>query len=309
MTVVAITGTSESLGAALLSALLNETWCKSIIALDSHPPISHTKVQYHPVDLANMQEEKDLGSLLRGADSLVHAALPTRPMRNLEKSHELQSVGTMYLLHACAQARIPHLVLASTTQVYGANPNNPNYLSEDFPRHARRGNPFLRDKVEVEEQFEHYSAAHPKARVAILRACTILGRGQFLQQRVIPTVMGYDPLIQLVHEHDVVRIYLQVIQKQLSGTYNIVGDGVMPLSQAIAMAGKTACPLPSPLLYVMSDLLWQSNISPMTAENLNFLKYNCVADGARARKELGFTPVYNTREALLAFLDANRMEE
>ena len=316
--VVAITGTADFLGALLLKALLNAPWCSRVIALDAFPPaVHHPKIIFHPLHLECMEEETGLAALLRHhkCTTFVHAAMPLRPMRNLERSHEMLSVATMYLLHAVAEAKVRHLILASTTEVYGAKPTNPNLITEDSSRHAGRGNPFLKDKIDVEEQFEHYAATHRDAQVTILRTCAILGetattwQSRFVNQRVVPTVAGYDPLIQFVHEHDVVRAYEAVIQHPRAGTYNIVGEGVIPLSKAIGMARKTALPIPSPLLYVAADMLWQASISPVPSASLDFLKYGCVADGEKARRELKFTPAYNTEETLISFLDSHRVEE
>jgi UDP-glucose 4-epimerase len=300
-----------------LKALLKAPWCGRVIALDAFPPPHHAKVVYHPLQLECMEEERGLAALLRHhrCTTFIHAALPVRPMRSLERSHEILSVATMYLLHAVAEAKVNHLILASTAEVYGAKPTNPNLISEDAPRHAGRGNPFLKDKIEVEEQFEHYADQHPDAAVTILRTCTILGdtstslQARFIHQRVVPTVAGYDPLIQFVHEHDVMRVYEAVMQHPCAGTYNIVGEGVIPLSKAIGMARKTALPIPSPLLYVAADMLWQASICPVPSANLDFLKYSCVADGEKARRELKFMPTYNTEETLISFLDAHRFEE
>lgn len=314
--IVAITGTSDFLGGMLLDALLRERWCSRIIALDSHPPAHHAKVKYHAVDFSHI-DHHELATVLKkeGCTTLIHAALPNRPLRNLEKSHEIQSVASMYLLHAAAQAKVPHLILASTVEVYGAKPINPNFLPEDAPRHSGRGNPFMRDKVDVEQQFERYARTHNDAIVTIMRNCAVLGPTarswavSFLRQQIIPTVLGYDPLIQFVHEHDVMRVYLALIQKPMAGAFNIVGDGVMPLSHAIAMAGKMRVPVPAPLLYISADMLWQSNISPVPSANLDFLKYACVADGRKAKKVLGFKPIYNTEETLIAFVDTLRAGE
>lgn len=315
--IVAITGTNDFLGGVLLKKLIHEPWCKRIIALDVFPPKRHPKIIYHPLHLDQMEEEQGLAPLLEhhGCTTFIHAAIPQRPMRNLERSHEILSVATMYLLHAVAEGKVPHLILGSTTEVYGAKPTNPNMMRENSKRHAGRGNPFLKDKIDVEEQFERYAHVHPKSIVTILRTCPILGQSapnwaaQFLGQKVVPTVAGYDPLIQFVHEHDVVRAYMQVIQHPHVGAYNIVGGGVIPLSKALAIAGKTSLPLPSPVLYLTADFLWQASISPVPSASLDFLKYGCVADSAKARHDLGFEAVYNTEEALLSFLDAHRMED
>lgn len=314
--IIAITGTSDFLGGVLLKALLAAPWCKRVIALDGVAPQPHAKITYHPLHLDHMEKEGGLSALLRhhGCTTFIHAAIPQRPTRNLERTHEILSVATMYLLHAIAEAGVSHLILGSTTEVYGAKPTNPNMMGETSKRHAGRGNPFLKDKVDVEEQFERYAQIHPKSTVTLLRTCPILGvsapnwAAQFLGQKFVPTVAGYDPLIQFVHEHDVVRAYMKVIQHPHAGAYNIVGGGVMPLSKALAMAGKTSLPLPSPLLYLSADLLWQASISPVPSASLDFLKYGCVADGAKAKRDLGFEAVYNTEEALLTFLAAHRVE-
>lgn len=314
--IIAITGTGDFLGGVLFKELLKAKWCKRIIALDAFPPPHHAKVTYHPLHLDRMEEESGLAALLRhhACTTFVHAAIPQRPMRNLERSHELLSVATMYMLHAMAEAKVSHLILGSTTEVYGAKSTNPNLMDEKSERHAGRGNPFLKDKIDVEEQFERYAIIHPGSVVTILRTCPILGQSapnwtsQFLGQKVVPMVAGYDPLIQFIHEHDVVRAYLQVIQDPKAGAFNIVGGGVVPLSKALAMAGKTALPMPSPLLYLTADFLWQSNISPVPSASLNFLKFGCVADGAKAKHDFGFVAAYNTEEALIAFLDAHRMD-
>ena len=82
--------------------------------------------------------------------ALPHCAFPITPLRDQSKAHELQSIGTMYLLNACAEQNIQKFILASTTDVYGAHPTNPNYLTE---KHVARGgfkSRFIRDKVDAE---------------------------------------------------------------------------------------------------------------------------------------------------------------
>jgi len=315
--VVAITGTSEFLGGLLLRALINEDWCERILALDEYPPTHHAKVIYHPIQLEHMESEKELHRFLdmHGCTTFIHAASPQHPMRNLERLHEILSVGSMYLLNLVAKTHVKHLILASTTEVYGATSTNPNMLTETSPRHASRGNPFLHDKIDVEKQFEYFGEHHHDVTISILRMCTILGQTsrtwmtRFLRQRLIPTVAGYDPLVQFVHENDVIRAFLHLIQHPHQGAFNIVGDGVMPLSRAIAMADKTAVPVPSPLFYITADMLWQASVSPVPSASIDYLKYGCVADGGKARRELKFEPVYNSEEALMTFLDAHREEE
>ena len=90
-----------------------------------------------------------------------------------------------------------------------------------------------------------------------------------------------------------------------AGVYNDVGRGVLPLSTLLALAGKRALPLPSPLLYRMSTPpSWQMGDLP--AGFFDYLRYLWVADGARGWHAFG-EPLYSTKEAWIAFVSSRRM--
>lgn len=317
MSTIAITGTSGFIGSMLLRALVAERPRATILAIDRQPPECPERgYRFLSLDLTDPEAGAALAAAFRKhrCTTVVHAAVPTQPRRDVEATHELLSIGTMHLLIAAEKARVRHYCCASTTDVYGAFPTNPNFLTE---RHALRGaelGAFLRDKVDVEKQFLRHQQKHPKDSVTILRPCTILGptihnyKTHYLQHPIIPTVMGYDPLVQFVHESDVVRAFRMAIAKRVRGTFNLVGHGVLPLSRALAMAQRIRIPIASPLLRVAGEICWQLDLSEAPPTHLNFLQYPCVADGAKARRELGFTSVYSSQEALLSFVHAHRTQ-
>ncbi len=98
------------------------------------------------------------------------------------------------------------------------------------------------------------------------------------------------------------------VEKDCRGVYNIVGDGVVPLSRVLRLAGKRPVPVPAPLLYPAVQALWYANILNAPASRLDFLKYISVADGEKAARA-GFTPNYSSRQALQAFLGAERIRK
>jgi UDP-glucose 4-epimerase len=215
--------------------------------------------------------------------------------------------GSLALLRAAKGARTRKLVLASTTDVYGALATNPQYISEDAPLRGGAQSYYLEERIHVEEMFQKYERTGRDRVVTILRPCTILGstisnfKTNFLQQPVIPTVLGFDPLVQFVHESDVLRAFIMVIERDAPGAYNIVGEGVMPLSRAIRIARKPSVPLPEFLLGFFADIAWNMNVGFAPSRHVPFLKYPCVADGDKARHDLGFVPVYTSQEAFLSF--------
>src|SRR6185295_16796925 len=159
--------------------------------------------------------DADLAELLgrEGADTVVHVAFLTSPTHDTAWAHELESIGTMHVLNACGAARVHKLVMLSSTMLYGPHPGNPNFLSE---RHETRGHPrsrFINEKLEAERQVRRHADENPWQVVTILRAAATLGPtlrnffSRFFLRPVAPVLMGYDPLLQLVHERDLIEAF------------------------------------------------------------------------------------------------------
>jgi len=315
---IAIIGISGFLGSALLQALEKDPRYPRVIAIDRKlPSFTTKKAKIYRFDMAETLADSKIAEIFRkeNVQQVVHTAFPTTPMHDEAEAHELQSVGTMYLLNASKAVGIKKLVVASTTDVYGAHATNPNYLSEKHPLRGGNKSRFIRDKIDAENQILKFDRRNPNTIVTILRPCTVLGprtrtfKTTFLQRPAVFTVMGYDPLMQFVHEKDVLRALRKVIDEDHPGIFNIVGKGVLPLSQVLRLNGKIGIPVPSPLLYPIAQLLWYSDIFPAPASHLDFLKYLCVAEGTKAEKKMKFTPKFTSREALLSFIGSERLRK
>lgn len=316
---IVITGTASFRGAALLKALENDPQYQSIVAVDyKKPPFPTKKTRFHKVDLTETLADEHLANILKkeNCDTLIHCAIPTTPPKNQGLAHELISVGTLYVFNACAEARVRKVILASTSDVYGAFPTNPNFLLEDFhtPKGDRQSS-FLADKISAEKEALKYAKKYPDRIVTILRFCTILGptyksyKTQFLRRPIVTTILGFDPLVQFLHEDDLVKAFNLAITQDCPGIFNIVGDGVLPLSRVINILGNFNLKLPQIGFKTMVQTLWYLDMAPAPASHVDFLRYLCVADGAKARNILGFTPRFSTKEALLSFVGAERLRD
>lgn len=316
---IAVVGTASFTGSHILKELTNDPDIKVVVAVDHKKPALQTKkTNFHKINLTETLADVQLAEVFKKekVDTVIHCAMPVTPPKSQSYAHELISIGTMYILNACAEARIKKIIMASTTDVYGAFPNNPNFLLEDvhMPRGDRQSK-FLADRIDAENQALRYAKKHPDCSVTILRPCSIFGptiqtyKTRLLRRFFVATVLGFDPLIQFLHEDDLIRAFKLAIEKDCRGIFNIVGDGVLPLSRIIKIAGKIHVELPQIGFKTLVQLLWYADFSPAPATHVNFLRYLCVADGSKAKEKLGFVPHFSTKETLLSFVGAERLRE
>jgi UDP-glucose 4-epimerase len=315
---VAVTGAAGFLGSNLVGSLEEDDRVGRIVAIDTvPPPTAGKKTRFYEVDLTQPAAEARLAEILTAerVDSIVHLAFLAEPTHATAWAHELESVGTMHVTVAARQAKVRKLVLWSQTWLYGAHPSNPNFLTEKHPLRAPKSEPFFADKIEAEEQARRLAQRSPGVVVTILRMAPILGPTvhnaftRYLARRVVPTMMGFDPLVQFLHEVDAIAALHLSLLRDVPGTFNIVGDGVLPLSTVIKLAGRIALPVPHPLARTLTALGWVAQLVEAPPTFLKYLRFLCVADGARAQTTLGFTPAYTSREALLDFVSAQRLRD
>ena len=316
--VVAITGASSFLGTNLIGLLEEDERVKRIVAIDIKPPTTAAKkTRSYEVDFTQPTAEARLAEILAAerADALVHLAFLASPTHASAWSHELESVGTMHVLVAARHAGVQKIVLWSQTLLYGANPSNPNFLSEQRPLRADVHEPFFADKIEAEGEANKFAQRSPGSVVTVLRTAPILGPTvrnyvtRYLARRLVPTMMGFDPLVQFIHEVDAIAAFKLAIDRDVPGTFNIVGDGVLPLSTVIKLAGRISLPIPHPIAQSVGALGWLAQISDAPPSFLKYLRFLCVADGEKAREKMGFRPAYTTREALTDFVSAQRLRD
>lgn len=308
--VVAVTGSAGFLGRRLVQRLVSDRRVAQVLALDVHEAEDrprHERLLHRHLDLTRPTADQDLLTLLRNheADVLVHLAFLSEPSRQPDFAHELEAIGTLHVLNACAEHRIHKVVMASTTAVYGPAPSNPNFLREGHPLAGLAKSRFVTDRVEAERQLARYKRENPETVCTSLRFAPIVGPTaknwvtRYLSGIMPLRVLGFDPLVQFVHETDCVDALVTATLRDHDGAFNIVGDGVLPLSKAVRLCGGRTLPVPGTLARAWTKALWSAQIVDMPATFVDFVQYLCVADGTRAREEMGFLPRYSSREALL----------
>jgi UDP-glucose 4-epimerase len=88
--------------------------------------------------------------------------------------------------------------------------------------------------------------------------------------------------------------------------YNVVGNGVLPLTTLLRLGGKRLLPLPPALLSHLANYPTRSQTGDPPAAFFDYLRYLWVADGQRGWDAFG-EPVYTTKEAWISFVSSRRM--
>jgi len=114
---------------------------------------------------------------------------------------------------------------------------------------------------------------------------------------VVPTVLGYDARVQLLHEEDGVAVLERAASLDLPGVFNVAADGVLLLSQAIRRAGRVPLPIPTVAVGTVGRLFRGARLVDFSPEQMRLLNFGRVVDSTRLREQFGFTPRWTTRQA------------
>jgi UDP-glucose 4-epimerase len=312
---IAITGLRSFIGRRVAERLLARGSNPRVVGIDLRRPHHFTgSSHFQRADLTDPTADTRLAEIFEKerVEAVVHAAFRRDPDPDLEYDHELETIGSLHVMHACAAAKVKRLVVASSTMLYGPRPDNPNFLREDHPLRGHLDAHNVENRRETEGLLRDWAVRHPDTRVTVLRHCWIMGPtywdhvARYLARPAVPTLLGYDPLLQFVHEEDCVRVFEAAALEPHPGVFNLVGRGVLPLSTVLRLAGKRSLPLPAPLLYRLRYYPSQSQTGDPPDGFYDYLRYLWVADGERGWREFG-EPLYSTREAWIAFVSSRRM--
>lgn len=313
---IVIVGAHTILGELMIERLEARPDIEKFWVIDLHPlrMKKYSKVRHIRMDIVEPGADAHLAERLQEiqANVIVHCALKNNPSLTWTEAHELEVIGTLNLVSAAKAAKVQKFILCSSTVVYGASPKNPNYLTETAPTDRKPTAHFVRDKVEAEREVQKLFEEAPQMLVSILRFCLIVGprsKNYFtdlFRRSIVPTLLGYDPLMQFLAEEDAADALEKVIFESHRGIFNIVGRGVIPLSYALREAGKIAVPIAPFIAYPLVQALWNLQLAAVPGKLLDFFRYLWVADGEKAREVLGFTPKLTSKEAFLDFAEAQK---
>jgi UDP-glucose 4-epimerase len=312
---ILIAGIGTHWGAELALRLELDERVEQVIGIDTTPPpVELGRTEYLEADIRSPLLARLLPTT--GVDTVVHAGIlwypePGKPAPAL---HDINVIGTLQLLAACERlTTLERVVVRGSAAIYGCEPNGPSFFKEDmatdFPLRTR----FQRDIGELEGYFENFARRHGRLTCCMLRFQPEIGPGldaplsNYLSLPVVPTQLGFDPRLQLVHADDATGALLAATIDPVRGAVNVAPNGSISLARALRLIDRPQMPVPHPLFGpAMARLGERLGAGSLYGDAVRLLRYGRGVDNARLRNELGYEPRHDAVSAIRDFAAADR---
>lgn len=304
---IAITGIGGYFGQKILVELSKENSAEKIIGIDIRGPQQKTtNFTFINSDIRNPDLSKYFEK--NSIDTVLHLAFIVKPIQDQNRAYDININGTKNVLQACKKNSVKKIIVTSSGAVYGAHPDNPEFLTEDAPVRPNYDYYYCLHKHELERLCDEYKKENPQTIMTVFRPCNLYGKqvddilSQSYEGKKIYLFRGFDPDRQLIHEEDAVRGFLLAIRKDGDGIYNLASDGpFIKTKQLAALVNKEIVWLPSSsFMYTVLRFMWKTHLTSAPPGFMHFRKYRWVLSNEKIKKDLGFRPKYSTEEAFLS---------
>lgn len=301
---VLIPGVSGAIGRKVADRLMGQG--HEVIGIDARPWGNKPRgLELHNVDIRKRAAEDVFRR--RKPEAVIHMATVTSLQIRGEERYRINLGGTRAVFEHCATYGVKHAVFVGRHTFYGAGPDSPLFHTEDEPPMALATFPELSDLVAADLFAATALWRNPELTTAVLRICYTLGDSghgtlaTFLRGPRVPTVLGFDPLFQFLHEDDVVTAITLALEKKVRGIFNVAGPQPVPLSVIVRETGRHVLPCPEFLLNLAIGRFGLPSLPPGA---LGHIKYPVVVDAAAFRAATGFTHAFDEVQTMRAFREA-----
>ena len=237
-------------------------------------------------------------------NAVVHMATVTHVLHRDPDQFRINLYGTRAMIDYCHRYGVEQTVFIGRHTYYGASADSPLYHTEDEPPIAAHAFPELADLVAADLYACSAIWRHPQISTSILRFCYTLGPSKhgtlaaFLRGQRVPTVLGFDPLFQFIHEQDAAEAIVSALRHKLHGVFNVAGPPPVPLSIVIRETGRLRLAVPETLLNLALGRFGLPKLSQGAVEHI---KYPIVVDDTAFRSATNFHHRFDERQTLHAF--------
>jgi UDP-glucose 4-epimerase len=308
-----ITGGSGYIGSRLMEILGAREETERIVNLDVRPPAKpHAKASFVRGDVRDFAAIRDLLEREQ-PDALLHLAFIFNPIHDEARMYDIDVNGTEAVLRAASEAGTGQVLVTSSASAYGAFPDNPKPIAEDWPVRGQPEFSYARHKAEADRICQLWAAAHPDRTMTIMRPCIVFGPNvdNFISRTwqsapFMPVIDGVEEEFQLVHEDDVVSAMVGLLDAKEDGAFNVASDGTLTWRKSAEIVGLRVREISMKTVRRIYGLAWKLHL-PRTeapAGNLDFIRYPWVVSNEKLKAAIGWEPSADTREVFLETMHA-----
>jgi UDP-glucose 4-epimerase len=306
-----ITGGSGYIGGRLTDELSGREETEKIIDVDLRPPPrAWPKTEFVKADIRDRRKMHELMER-NEIDALLHFAFVLNPIRDEDRMYDIDVNGTQAVLQAATDAGVRQVIQISSATAYGAFPDNPKPIAEDWPVRGAPDFSYAKHKADSDRIAQLWAYQNPDAVMTILRPSIVFGPSvdnyilrAFQNNPFIPIL---DEEFQLVHEDDVVSALIALLDGKHAGAFNLAGDGLLTWSRAAEMIGKKTRNISLKNMKRLNRALWRMHVPRTEAPpgNLDFIRYPWVVSTEKLKSTAGWEPKFDTLETFKITMRAN----
>ena len=301
---ILVTGITGRLGQRVARGLLESG--HEVIGIDRRPwPDAPPGIEMHSVDVRKRGAE-DVFRKSR-PQVVVHMATVTHLLEQTEERYRINLGGTRVVFDNAREYGVEHAIFVGRHTYYGAASDSPLYHKEEDPPMAVTTFPELADLVAADLYACTALWRFPELCTTVLRMVYTLGPtghgtlATFLRGPWVPTVLGFDPLFQFMHEEDVATSIRLAVERKIRGVFNVSGPPPVPLSVLIRAGGRAHVPLPEILFQAA---LGRFGLPKLPPGALSHIKFPVVVDSSAFRAATGFQHAIDEAQAMREYRDA-----
>src|SRR5947208_15153843 len=300
-----ITGGSGYIGGRLTDELSGRDETEKIVDVDLRPP--PRTWPKHEFVKADIRDRKQIRELLERheIDAVLHLAFVLNPIRDEDKMYDIDVNGTQAVLQAAADGGVKQVIQTSSATAYGAFPDNPKPIAEDWPVRGAPDFSYAKHKADSDRIAQLWALQNPDAVMTIVRPSIVFGPSvdnytvrAFANNPFVPILDGVDEEFQLVHEDDVVSALIALLDGKHAGAFHLAGDGLLTWGRAAELVDKKTRQISLKNMKRFNHAMWKLHV-PRTeapAGNLDFIRYPWVVSTEKLKSTAGWEPKFDTLE-------------
>jgi UDP-glucose 4-epimerase len=324
---VAVTGPTGEIGRSVIRALERSPKVGRIVGMARRPfdPAEHgwKRAEYMQGDVL---DRAAVEGLVKGADVVVHLAFII--FGELEETRAINLEGSRNVFEAATAAAATRLVYTSSVAAYGFHDDNPEVLTEEVEPRGTEEFYYSAQKAELEGLLRGIQEGS-STDAYVFRPCIVAGPDAPMlldslsvdaggRLGTLKHLLGAVPFVkpvlpdtgvpfQLVHHDDVATaVRAAVLGRGVPGVYNLAGDGTLTTGDLARELGWHTLPVPKQAVGVAAGIVTRTPMMPARAAWLIAFRRPVLMDTSKSRRQLGWRPQHNSREALRAMVSAKR---